>query len=158
LHGERAPVWDAHARGVFLGLHSGHTQSHIMRAIIEGINYSLYQIASCVEASVGTASHIYGSGGFIHSRLWLQWMANLFGKSITVSSTADASATGAAVLGLSALGKMETEQSGHNFVRTTETFLPQQASHAHYMKAYTVYASLYNKLKIDFRQLSDLAM
>ncbi len=64
--GERAPVWDANAKGVFIGVHAGHTPAHFMRAIIEGINYSLYQVATSVQETVGTIQHIYASGGFIN--------------------------------------------------------------------------------------------
>src|SRR6185369_7851278 len=52
LHGERAPVWDAQAKGVFFGIHAGHSQEHFMRAIIEGINYALYQVAQSVQETV----------------------------------------------------------------------------------------------------------
>jgi gluconokinase len=150
VQGERAPVWDALARGVFFGVQSKHTQAHFMRAIIEGINYTLYQIAKSVEETVGNAGNIFASGGFMHARLWLQMLSDLFGKQITVTSTADASTTGAALLGLQALGILYGLEPGASFVRTQEIFEPGMANHQRYAQLYTVYASLYESLREHF--------
>jgi gluconokinase len=153
VQGERAPVWDAFARGVFFGVQSIHTQAHFMRAIVEGINYTLYQIAQSVEEAVGSAGKIYASGGFIHSRLWLQWLSNLFGKPITVTSTADASTTGAALLGLQALGVLHSQFPGSSFVRVQDIFEPDMAIHQRYAQYYGVYSSLYESLRESFYRL-----
>ncbi len=157
VHGERAPVWDASARGVFFGVHAKHTQWHFMRAIIEGINYNLYQIAGSVEETVGNSKQILASGGFINSRLWLQWLSDLFGKPITVTSTADASTTGAALLGLRALGIVQDAFPQDSFVRLRERFDPDMSTHGTYAALFKVYTSLYNHLKDDFSRLYTIA-
>jgi gluconokinase len=149
VQGERAPVWDANARGVFFGVNAKHSQSHFMRAIVEGINYTLYQIAQSVEETIGSSKQIFASGGFIHSRLWLQWLSDLFGKTITVTSTADASTTGAALLGLKALGIIHGQ-----FVRVQDSFVPDMTTHRRYAEFYKVYSSLYDKLKEEFYRLN----
>jgi gluconokinase len=150
--GERAPVWDAAAKGVFLGIHSGHTQSHFMRAIIEGINYALFQVAASVQETVGPIQHIYASGGFINSPVWLQWLTNLFGKEIIVINKEDASSIGAAILGLQATGLIKN--NGSEFFHAQQQYHPDQQMHILYQKYYRVYASLYNKLKDEFKTLS----
>lgn len=156
VHGERAPVWDASARGVFFGVHAKHTQAHFMRAIIEGINYALYQIAQTVEEKVGMSKQIFASGGFIHSRAWLQWLSDLFGKAITVTSTADASTTGAALLGLQALGIVPGTYSKSSFVQVKESFQPGMAIHQRYAQFFPVYTSLYESLRKNFYQVNAL--
>jgi gluconokinase len=150
IQGERAPVWDGRAKGVFLGVHSGHTQAHFMRAIIEGINYALYQVAASVTETVQPAQHIYASGGFLHAPLWIQWLTNLFGKEIIISNTGDASAAGAALLGFQSLS------TAASFSSEQEQIIPQPNEHRQYMKYYPIYASLYEKLKDDFLQLDSL--
>jgi gluconokinase len=154
VHGERAPVWNASARGVFFGVHAKHTQSHFMRAIIEGINYTLYQIAQTVEEEVGVSKQIYASGGFIRSRLWLQWLSDLFGKPITVTSTADASTTGAALLGLQALGILHNSYPNSSFVQVKERFEPNMAIHQRYAELFSVYSGLYDALRKNFYRLN----
>jgi gluconokinase len=153
--GERAPVWDASARGVFFGIHAGHTQAHFMRAIIEGINYALYQVAASVDETVDAVQHIYASGGFINSPLWLQWLTDLFGKEINLINSDDASSVGAAILGFQALGIMKASETTRIF-HIQQQYNPNEALHARYQLYYKVYAGLYNKLKDDFQTLNDI--
>jgi|ADGO01.1.fsa_nt_gi Sugar (pentulose and hexulose) kinases len=127
-----------------------------MRAIVEGINFNLYQIARSVQETVGNADRIYASGGFMHSRIWLQMLSNLFGKPITVTSTADASTTGAALLGLQALGVDKGVRKNSSFIEVKETFEPDMAIHQRYAELYAVYSRLYASLKESFYQLNML--
>ena len=99
LQGERAPVWDAEARGVFFGLNALHQQAHMMRSILEGINFSLYDIFLGLEETMGKIDKVCASGGFIQSDLWLQMLADIFNKKVSVIKIADASAIGASMLG-----------------------------------------------------------
>ncbi|HEX6431143.1 MAG TPA: gluconokinase [Niastella sp.] len=153
--GERAPVWDASARGVFFGIHAGHTQAHFMRAIIEGINYSLYQVAASVDETVGAIQHIYASGGFINSPLWLQWLTDVFGKEIKVINNEDASSVGAAILGWQSLGIFKDNETA-SFFHIQQQYQPDLTLHASYQRYYNVYAGLYNKLKDDFQTLNNI--
>ena len=93
LQGERAPVWDADARGVFFGVRSIHDHRHFTRACLEGVCYALCQIAALLQETVGPIEHIYASGGFTRSDAWLQMIADIFGKRVDLSGTADASAS-----------------------------------------------------------------
>jgi gluconokinase len=153
--GERAPVWDASARGVFFGIHAGHTQAHFMRAIIEGINYALYQVAASVDETVDAVQHIYASGGFINSPLWLQWITDVFGKEIKVITNEDASSVGAAILGWQSLGMLNDSETAA-FFHIQQQYQPDLTLHASYQRYYAVYAGLYNKLKDDFQTLNNI--
>ncbi|WP_205512731.1 gluconokinase [Longitalea arenae] len=152
LLGERAPIWDAVAKGVFFGVQAGHTQAHFMRAIIEGINYALYQVASSVQETIGAIQHIYASGGFINAPLWLQWLTDLFGKEILVINNDDASSAGAALLGLQALRLPEGRRVSPEF-HMQQHYLPDMVMHDRYQRYYNVFAGLYNKVKTDLHTL-----
>jgi gluconokinase len=154
--GERAPVWDADAKGVFFGVHAKHMQIHFMRSIIEGISFALYQVMKSLEETVGEATNIYASGGFIHSKQWLQILSDIFGKKIHVTNASDASALGAAMLGLNALGFVDNLSDAKNFVTVQETYLPNDDQHRIYMANYAVYVSLYHRLKDEFLRLETL--
>lgn len=150
IQGERAPVWDPYAKGLFLGIDARHTQAHFQRAVIEGINYALFQVAQAVEQTVGKSSHIYVSGGFIQSGEWVQWLTNLFGKSLTVTNAADASATGAAIVGLVATGCLENLSAAQRFMRVQEQFVPVPALHQLYLQRFSIYDTLYERFKDTF--------
>ncbi|MGZ5135068.1 MAG: FGGY-family carbohydrate kinase, partial [Flavitalea sp.] len=154
--GERAPVWDADAKGVFFGIHSKHTQAHFMRAIIEGISFALFQVTKSLEETVGPVTNIYASGGFIHSKEWLQILADILGMKIHVTNATDASALGAAILGFTAIGVLNNLSDAKSFISVQETYFPNEEQHRIYMGNYAVYASLYFKLKEEFLKLETL--
>jgi gluconokinase len=154
VQGERAPVWDADAKGVFLGIHSGHTRAHFMRAIIEGICFALYQVAGSLEEVIAPIKNIYASGGFIQSKQWLQMLTDIFGKRISITDTADASAVGAAILGMKATGMISDISEAASTQEIKEVFEPDMQKHELYRVNYAVYTSLYEKLKDEFAKLS----
>ena len=156
LLGERAPVWDADAKGVFFGIYSGHTMQHFLRSLIEGISFSLYQIGLCLEEMVGPIERIYASGGFIQSESWLQMLADIFNRKVYVTNSADASAIGAAILGLYAIGELSSLPDAAKMINVRQTYSPVEAHHKIYMKNYSVFAVLYDKLKHEFTELSNL--
>ena len=147
LRGERAPVWDANAKGVFFGLRSIHEQRHFTRAILEGISYSLYQVGASLEETLGPIQHIYASGGFTESKTWLQLIADVFMKKVYVTGTADASAIGAAMMGFYALGIISDLEATARLVKVVETYEPDAGRHAVYQKNFGVFTELYNRLK-----------
>jgi gluconokinase len=147
LQGERAPVWNADAKGVFFGVRSVHEQRHFMRAILEGISYSLYQIGVSMEETTGPIKHIYASGGWTRSPAWLQLMSDVFRKKIYITGVADASAIGAAIMGLYALGIIADLDAAASLVRVVQTYEPDEARHVVYQANYKIFSQLYSRLK-----------
>ncbi|HLX66654.1 MAG TPA: gluconokinase [Puia sp.] len=147
LQGERAPVWDADARGVFFGVRSVHDHRHFTRACLEGVSYSLYQIGASVTETTGPIERIYASGGFTRSDIWLQMIADIFNKEVALSGAADASAIGAAITGFQALGLIENLDAAKDLIHVVRTFEPDAARHALYLENYRVFAQLYGRLR-----------
>ena len=104
LLGERAPMYDPHAKGVFLGIRIQHKKAHFKRAILEGICFELKSIAQAVEEVIHPIERVIASGGFVKSDRWVQLLSDILGKPITVNSQNDASSLGAALQGFQALG------------------------------------------------------
>jgi gluconokinase len=154
LLGERAPVWDAHARAVFFGIHSGHGPNHFLRAVMEGICFSLYQISLVVKEAIGPAERIYASGGFIQSSLWLQMVADIFNKELCVTNPVDASAIGAAIMGMFALGMIQSLEDSKKIISVQQRYIPDFGNHERYMRNFSVFNVLYGKLKTEFEQIS----
>jgi gluconokinase len=96
LLGERAPVLDENACGIFYNLKMNHEKEHLTRAVIEGISFSLFQILKNIEEQNNEVDCVYVSGFVTNSAFWMQLLADMFGKKIILNEVADASAVGAA--------------------------------------------------------------
>ncbi|MEO6001298.1 MAG: gluconokinase [Chitinophagaceae bacterium] len=156
ISGERSPVWDANARGMFLGISNIHKREHFMRAILEGISFSMSQILFAMEETDIDIDTVYASGGFIESDFWLQMLSDVLNKKIIVSYAADASAMGAIFLALKALGFIKEWNEVKNMVETSAVFQPSQQTHKQYAKNFGIFKSLYKKLAPDFAILAEM--
>ncbi|HEY4147311.1 MAG TPA: gluconokinase, partial [Chitinophagaceae bacterium] len=79
--GERAPLWNPRAKGVFFGLDISHTRAHMIRAVLEGIIYGVYSIGRVIMEN-NDPTEIYAGGGFAQSSLWVQVLADVFNKKV----------------------------------------------------------------------------
>jgi len=150
LHGERAPVWDGHAKGAFIGVQPQHTTWHFMRALLEGMAFGLLSITEALEQTAGKVERISVSGGFTHSAEWVQLMADVFQRPMHLRNQSDASAMGAVRLAFSAL-QLET-----SFASTEETIFTPAAEHREvYERAYAVHGKLYGALRGVFRTMGN---
>jgi gluconokinase len=143
--GERAPIWNSEACGVFFGIRQDHTQAHFTRAVIEGISLALFDIANHMIAGGLDISQVHVSGGFVHSTPWLQILANIFNKKICLVYAEDASAIGAAYI---AMKKMNIISSYKNLEPTAVKEIIPQAEHVTmYNEKHILYRDLYKNLK-----------
>jgi gluconokinase len=130
-----------------------HGKQHLVRAVIEGISFALYQVLLAVEETNGEIHSVFASGGFTKSDLWLQLVCDVLNKKLVVSGTADASAIGAALLALYATGKITQWTEAKALIPQGKIFEPDHEKHAVYEKVFSIYADLYPKLKDNFHQL-----
>lgn len=147
IYGERAPVWDADARGIFFGVSAVHTAAHFMRAIMEGISFALLEILNTMEETIGPSKNIYASGGFIRSDNWKKLLADVLGRKIYITHAEDSSAAGAAMMAMLALGLKKDLNEMRSFFTIKETYEPDMTDHEVYMRNYEVYSKLYEKFK-----------
>jgi gluconokinase len=130
--GERAPLWDAQARGAFLNIAFAHTQAHFTRATLEGILFNLQNIHTLVEAQLSPTKAIYADGGFTKSPFWVQMMADITGKPIFVRESEDSAAIGAIMLAMKAMGLYKNLEDAIHILQPTILFTPNLANHAKY--------------------------
>lgn len=150
IYGERAPVWDANAKGIFFGISAIHRKAHFMRAIMEAICFALFQVLQLMEENGETVETVYVSGGFIESPLWLQMLTDIINKKVKVFYGADASSLGAAFMGMKAIGLIKDWSDAKQFIETSKEFTPDIVSNKQYLRNFRVYEHLYDKLKDDF--------
>lgn len=144
LFGERAPVYDATASGVFFGASVQHTILHFQRAVAEGICFALKSILETVETTTHS-SRLIVSGGITHSDTWLQMLSDVLGRELVVTTDYDASALGAAIIAFRAKG-IEFQQKES----TSTTVTPDHERAARYEQSYVIYKTLYASLKSTF--------
>ncbi len=155
LMGERTPILDSNARGVFFGLSAIHTKLHMARAVIEGISYSLY---SCLEVirEVGIeVSDMALCGGGGKSPFWKQLLCDVYNIPIKTMASDEGAALGAAILGGCAAGVFSSVEEGcAALVRDGAVSLPDGQKHESYMGFYGIYDRLYPALRESFRSLA----
>jgi xylulokinase len=98
LTGERCPYAEPRARGGWIGLTSRHTRAHMIRAIIEGVTFSMAQILDLVRSIGVPVSSVRIGGGGAKSTLWRQMQADLFGCQVVTTNTEEGPAFGAALM------------------------------------------------------------
>jgi len=154
LAGERAPYWNANLRGSFFGLAMHHRKEHMIRAVLEGVIFNLYSILPAVESIVGPSTSIKATGGFARSGMWRQMMADVFDREVVVPESFESSCLGAAVLGLYALGHVDSLDVVARMVGATHRHTPNAKNAALYRQLLPVYLSLPRKLSEEYRLLA----
>lgn len=153
LAGERSPIWDNDAQGVFFGLDYSKTRAHMVRALMEGVAYSLrhnLEIAESVGAQIKT---LRATGGSANSRLWTQIKADITGKNIEVPESDLATPLGAAILAGVGVGVYRDFDDA--VARTVSVKRCQQhcdESRSAYDAGYEIYRALYEQLKGTMKQ------
>ncbi|NEW05402.1 gluconokinase [Paenibacillus sp. SYP-B3998] len=150
LAGERAPYWNANARGVYFGLSLNHQKKHMIRAALEGVMFSIQAVASSLERLMGPATELRASGGFARSAFWRQMMADMIGTSVTVPDAIESSGVGAALLGLLAMGEIEDLSHAHNWIQVGTAHEVNESDYRIYQQLTSIYTSVYHQLKDQF--------
>ncbi len=143
--GERAPVWNSQANGVFFGLNIAHKRAHFIRAVMEGIVFNMYCIGKILMEK-RKVTEIHATGGFTKSPLWIQLLCDMFNCTVLVSGAVESSAFGAVKLGMESMG-IEQEWTP----KTTDRYEPNALQHQVYIKQFEKFERLYGLLKNEMR-------
>ena len=154
LAGERAPLWNANLRGSFFGLAMHHRKEHLIRAVLEGVIFNLYSILPAVEALIGPTRTMKATGGFARSGLWRQMMADIFNREVVVPESFESSCLGAAVLGLYALGRVDSLNVIAGMVGATHRHAPMAGNVAIYQRLLPIYLGIPAKLEQEYRAIA----
>ena len=148
MAGERTPIWDAKAKGVFYGMDFSKTRGHFLRAAMEGVAFSLRHNLDVAESAGATVSLMAATGGCANSRLWTQIKADVTGKPITVPGSDNSTNLGAAMLAGVGIGMYrDFEDAVASTVRVTRRHDPDPSVKTAYDKNYEIYLELYEKLR-----------
>jgi xylulokinase len=158
LSGERTPHADPNARGCFVGLTVAHTRGHLVRAILEGVTYSMRDSLEIIEHLGVPVRQIRASGGGSRSPLWRQIQADVFGRKVVTINSEEGAAYGVALLAAVGAGEFRSiEEACAATIRVTQETAVQRPAKNHYDRAFPVYQQLYRSLKDDFTSITRLS-
>ncbi len=155
LLGERAPIWDANARGVYFGINIKHERQHFIRAVIEGILYEIYSIGKTLEEHCKINS-LSINGSFASIPLCAQIIADIFNKPVSISQHNYSVGIGAYLLSAIEMGIYSNLDEAAKSISLPEQYFPKKNLHGIYMKHFEIFEKLSVKLKDDFENVVKL--
>ena len=157
LMGERTPHLDPDARGVFFGLSAIHTRRDMLRAVMEGVTYSLRDCVEVFREMKVSVSDMMACGGGGSSPLWRSMLADLYNCNVKTAASKEGPALGVAILASVGAGLYSSVQEACGaIVRTDKVQAPDSEKVPEYEKYYQLYREIYPALKEKFAALSAL--
>lgn len=157
MAGERSPIWDKNAKGVFFGLGYNKSRAHMIRAVLEGCAYALAHNLKTAEEIGVKVDVLNAMGGAANSKLWTQIKADVTGKVIKIPASDMATTLGAAILAGVGTGQYKSfKEAVDRTVKITRTHEPNMKNHEIYKKYYELYLEIYDNLKETMLKVSRL--
>ncbi|PWJ54295.1 gluconokinase [Dyadobacter jejuensis] len=135
LLGERSPLWSSTVRGGFSGLDIQHTRAHFVRAVMEGILLNLFEVGDILVEKNGVKT-IYANGGFAHSSLWVQMLADVFGVNVMLNDTVETGTVGAVMMAMKSLGLKRDYSEMDRLTPVSVLFQYDPQAHEAYQKSF----------------------
>ena len=147
MAGERSPIWNPDAKGVYYGLDYRKTRGHMVRASMEGVVYSLLHNLNTAEEAGAKVSRMRAMGGAANSHFWTQMKSDITGKPIDVPMADTATTLGAAMLAGVGVGLYDSfDDAVKKTVTIKRSHIPDNTHHKTYQETYETYIALYNHL------------
>ncbi len=151
LMGERTPYLDPTARAAFVGLTASHTRAHLVRAVMEGVAYSLKDTFTIFGEINVPVERIRLGGGGARSPLWRQIQADVYGHEIEIVEAEEGAAYGAAILaGVGAKCWGTVDEASDAIVRVAKRESADKVNSARMQSGYGVYKRIYPALHSIF--------
>jgi len=155
LLGERAPIWNADARGAYFGLNIKHERQHFVRATIEGILYEMYSIGKILGEQRNIKSlSVNGTFGVIP--FWTQMMADMFNRPVRTRQRSHSVSFGAFLVSATEMGIYKSLDEAARTVELPDVYRPDKQRHAIYADYFNVFEKLSARLTDEFEAISAL--
>ena len=156
LMGERSPINDTDARGVFVGMTPATTRSQMLLAVMEGVSFA---IKDNLEIAKSQGIKIESSklcGGGAKSDIWKKILANILDIEIEIPTTEEGPGYGAAILAMTAAGEYDQVKCGaESIVKVKETVFPDQSIAEKYKNRYEKFKQIYPAMKNLFKNTKE---
>jgi len=157
LMGERTPHLDPDARGVFFGLSAVHGRKEMLRAVMEGVAFSLNDCKNIIGGMGVPVDDMMACGGGGRSPLWRQMLADLYGCPVKTVDSKEGPALGVAILAMVGAGEYASvPEACRAIIRTDKVQQPVPENSAAYKPVYELYTRVYPALKESFAALQKI--
>ncbi len=158
IQGERTPYNDSSIRGSFVGMDISHKLDNFVRAVLEGITYSLKDSLVIIDGDgLNPVETMVSVGGGAKNKTWLQMQADIFNKNIVTLEIENGPSTGAAMLAAVGAGYYDDFKTcAKDFVKYKKEYKPNPENVKIYEKYYEVYRMVYPNTKEISKKLSDI--
>ena len=146
LQGERSPYWDADLRSSFTGISIASNRGDFMRALLEGVAFSLKDCYGTIEKMGLPVKRIFLIGGGARSELWSEIISDVFGVAVSVPIPGDASYGSALLAGVGAGFFPSAVDAVGKCLKTDRTVLPNSARAAKYTEIFQKYKAVHDAL------------
>jgi len=155
ISGERTPIWNPYARGVFFGATLSHTRADLFRALLEGPAFAIRHTVKILEEESGTPLESIRIGGAAaRSAVWNQIIADVLGKPVFALKRSHTEVLGAAVLAGYGIGVYpDLTEATARVTETGQKFIPDPAAHEVYNRLFPLFLRLYPSVAPYFQEL-----
>lgn len=143
LGGERAPLWDASARGDFFGLTFLHTRADMLRAVLEGINMNIATVFDAVRELVGEPRTVTATGGFTRTPVWRQMLADVLNCEVDIPDAFESGCLGAITMAMKSLGLVDDLSAVNKFIGKKVYYQPDPKA----VKVYQQYLPIFQQVE-----------
>jgi xylulokinase len=155
LMGERTPHWDPDAKGVFFGLKMKHNKAHMIRAIMEGVSYSIKECMDIIQDLGVDTKYVKVMGGGSKSRAWNQILSDVLGKKIGTLKTSDTGAIGNLILSALGIKYFSHLEEAEKLIILYDNFSPIPENTKKYNLYFEIYKEIYQRTKDIMKSLKD---
>ena len=157
LMGERTPHLDPDCRGVFFGLSAIHTRKDMLRAVMEGVSYSMKDCNDILKEMGVEVDDMMACGGGGRSAVWRQMLADMYGCTVKTVAAKEGPALGVAILAGVGAGIYESvEAACEKMIHTDKSCDPIPEHTEKYAQYHKIYQNLYGCLKEQYKELAKL--
>lgn len=155
LMGERTPIWDVNARAMLFGLSLNHGLGHIVRAMMEGVAFALYDSFRLIKDAGLKINYpmVLNEGGAV-SRLWRQIIADVFNVPNVLIKNRAGAPFGDALLAAVTAGYIKDYSVAKEWAQYVEPIEPNERTHQLYQEYFSLYKSIYDHVRDDYAVLS----
>ncbi len=149
--GERTPHLDPNARGMLVGLTASHSRAHVVRAILEGVAFSLKDTFTIFSEMNLPVTRIRLGGGGARSSLWRQIQADVYEHEVEIVEAEEGAAYGAAILAGGGVGIWPSvDDACESVVRVANRIAPNRTNVSAMQAGYQAYRRIYPAMKSIF--------
>lgn len=147
LMGERSPYWDSTLRASFTGASMSHGKGHFIRAVMEGVAFSLKDCFRLIDQTGLEVTEFILIGGGAKSEAWDQIICDVFGKKVSKPQVTDASFGSALLAGVGTGVFTDVVDAVHKCVNTEKVFSPDYSNHQKYNELFRYYREIHDMLE-----------